>query len=240
MSKVRVLVVEDEIIIADNICDTLEEMGYEVLEPATNYTEAIELLETEPIDVAILDIQLTGKKSGVDIANKINEIYKIPFLFLTSNTDGVTLNEAIKAEPYAYLAKPFNEKELYTSIELALYNFSKKQERLIDQEKMVIRNALFFKEDRIFKRINFSDILYIKSEHVYVEIITKTDKHIVRGSLNNFLPKLDNTFYRCHRSYIINLDYLEGVNHNDLFLGNTAIPLGKNQREELVAKLNKI
>lgn len=62
MGKIKVLVVEDEIIIADNICDTLEDLGFETIEPAINYTEALALIETKKPDIAILDIQLSGKK----------------------------------------------------------------------------------------------------------------------------------------------------------------------------------
>jgi len=63
MNKVKVLVVENEIIIADNICDALEDLGYEVLEPAISYTEAIVRIEKERPDIEILDIQLSGKKN---------------------------------------------------------------------------------------------------------------------------------------------------------------------------------
>ena len=70
MDKVKILVVEDEIIIADNICDTLNSLGYEALEPAINYTEAIELIENTKPDIAILDIQLSGQKTGIDLAKK--------------------------------------------------------------------------------------------------------------------------------------------------------------------------
>ena len=84
MEKKKVLVVEDEIIIADNICDSLIDLGYEVTEPAINYTEAILIIEKEKPDIAILDIHLSGKKTGIDIAKKINENYNFPFIFLTS------------------------------------------------------------------------------------------------------------------------------------------------------------
>ncbi|MGB0430024.1 MAG: response regulator, partial [Bacteroidia bacterium] len=133
MAKVKILVVEDEIVIADNICDSLDELGYEVCEPAINYTEAVELLEAEKPDIAILDIQLAGSKDGIDLAWKIKEDYDIPFIFLTSNADPRTVDRAKKLTPPAYLIKPFVKDDLYTSIELALYNhygnsFSKNEE----------------------------------------------------------------------------------------------------------------
>ncbi|GAK90001.1 sigma-54-dependent transcriptional regulator [Nonlabens ulvanivorans] len=70
MEKVKIIVVEDEILIADNICDALEDLGYEVLEPAISYSEAVQRIEDEQPDIAILDIQLSGSKSGIDLAKK--------------------------------------------------------------------------------------------------------------------------------------------------------------------------
>jgi len=240
MSKVKVLIVEDEIIIADDICDTLEELGYEVLEPATTYTEAIETIEAERPDIAILDIQLSGKKSGVDLAGAINETYQFPFIFLTSNTDKITLEEAKKVEPLAYLVKPFSKEEIYTSIEVALYNYSKRKEQSLNQENLVIKDALFIKENKVFLRLNFSDILYLKSDHVYIEIMMLNgDKHTVRGSLNDFINKLGPTFFRNHRSFIVNLDHMQEVDHVGITVNNEHLPIGKKQREELLARLNR-
>ena len=240
MAKVKVLIVEDEVIIADNIADTLEEFGYEVLEPATTYSEALETIEAERPDIAILDIQLSGRKSGVDLAAKINDTYQFPFIFLTSNTDKITLEEAKMVEPLAYLVKPFGKEELYTSIEVALYNYSKRKEQLLDQESLVIKDALFIKQNKLFLRINFKNILYLKSDHIYLEIVTVNDKkYTVRGSLNNYINKLGPNFFRSHRSCIVNLDYLQEINFSGILIQNVALPIGKKQREEILSRLNK-
>ncbi|MEM7040268.1 MAG: response regulator, partial [Bacteroidota bacterium] len=112
MRKVKILVVEDEIIIADDIADTLEDLGYEVLGPVISYSAAIPLIEEEMPDLALLDLQLSGRKSGIDLGLKINETYQFPFIFLTSNSDKATLEEAKKVEPSAYLLKPYSKEEL--------------------------------------------------------------------------------------------------------------------------------
>ncbi len=101
MTKIKILVVEDEIIIADNICNTIEKLGYQALEPAINYSEALELIETQKPDLAILDIHLSGSKTGIDLAKKIKETYSFPYIFLTSNADKITINEAKKLAPPA-------------------------------------------------------------------------------------------------------------------------------------------
>ena len=240
MSKVKVLIVEDEVIIADNIQDTLEDLGYEVLEPANTYSEALATIEEEHPDIAILDIQLSGRKSGVDLAAVINENYHFPFIFLTSNSDKITLEEAKRVEPLAYLVKPFNKKELFTSIEVALYNYSQRRKQALDQESLVIKDALFIKQNKVFLRLDFKDILYLMSDHIYIEIVTVHGKrHTVRGSLNDFINRLGPTFFRTHRTYIANLDYLTEINHAGVLIRDEVIPIGKKQREEILKRLNR-
>ena len=151
MDKVKILVVEDELIIADNICDALEDLGYEALEPAINYTEAIARIEEEKPDIAILDIQLSGKKTGIDIARKIRESYNFPFIFLTSNSDALTVNQAKEVMPPAYLVKPFSKDEIYTSVEIALHNFSKKIGEA-DDNKLIIKDSLFVKDKGFYNK----------------------------------------------------------------------------------------
>ena len=91
MRKKRILVVDDEIIIADDLAITLGKLGYDALEPALSYNEALRSLAQESVDLAILDINLSTKKSGIDVAHHIREQYDIPFIFLTSYTDTRTL-----------------------------------------------------------------------------------------------------------------------------------------------------
>ncbi len=239
MENVRVLIVEDEVIIADNICDALEDFGYEVLEPAITYAEAIQAIETFRPDIAVLDIQLSGKKSGIDLAETINEKFNMPFLFLTSNSDKITLEQAKRAEPYAYLIKPFSKDELYTSIEVAMYNYSKQKEKAVDQQNLIIKEALFIRQNKAFKRLNFEEILYLKSDHVYIDIVMKDDrKYTVRGSLNDYISKMGMQFARCHRSFIVNLDHMDEIYQNYITVRGEEIPIGKKHREDLLARIN--
>ena len=240
MSKVRVLVVEDEMIIADNICDALDDLGYEALEPAINYTEAILRIEEEKPDIAILDIQLSGKKTGIDIAKKIRESYNFPFIFLTSNSDALTVNQAKEVMPPAYLVKPFSKDELYTSIEIALHNFSKKIGE-VNTENLIIKDSLFVKDKGFYSKIHFDDILYLKSSHVYIEIVLKSNKKmVVRTSLNDILEKLSDNFVRVHRGFIINTKYLSQITQASVKILNEEIPIGKKYKEDIVKRINLI
>lgn len=241
MDKVRILVVEDEIVIADNICDILEELGYDVLEPAINYSEAIETIEAEKPDLALLDIQLAGKKDGIDIAWEIKKTYKFPFIFLTSNADPRTIERAKHLSPPAYLVKPFNRDDLYTSIELALFNYSKEttnQDLQKETSDLMIKDAIFIKNKNMFHKVLIKDIVFLKSDHVYIEVyITNGEKYLIRDTLTNQTEKLPKNFFRTHRSYTVNLDYLEAINSMKVIASGHEIPIGKNYRSDLMDRI---
>lgn len=234
MAKTKILVVEDEILIADNVCKTLKDLGYETLEPAINYTEAMLTIQKEQPDFAILDINLSGKKTGIDIAQQIRDLYNFPFVFLTANSDLATLNAAKEVLPNGYLIKPFSKEELFTTIEIALHNFSKKDAK-VQEEEIVSKSALFIKDKGGYNKIIFDDILYLKSAHVYTEIfLTNTQKLVVRASLNDLISKLNEDFVRIHRSYIINIKYLEQIKSNTAKIKNALLPIGKKYNQNLV------
>lgn len=240
MNKVKILVVEDEIIIADHICDSLEELGYEPLEPAISYTEAIETIDAEKPDIAILDVQLAGKKTGIDLAKAIKERYDFPFIFLTSNADTATVNLAKEVMPSAYLIKPFTKDDLFSSIEIALHNFSKKIGELADSN-LVFKDSLFIKDKGFYNKLLFEDILYIESSHVYVEIFLKNQqKLLVRTSLSEILSNLNPNFIRVHRGYIVNITHLNQINSSVLVIGEKTIPIGKKYKDEVLKVINLI
>ena len=245
MNKVKILVVEDEIVIADDVCDILSDLGYETLEPVINYTEAIATIEKHKPDLAILDIQLAGRQDGIDLAWKIKKDYDLPFIFLTSFSDPATVERAKKLNPPAYLVKPFNKDDLYTSIEMALYNYSNNtgftQTSKSESKKkdIMLKDAFFIKKDHSFHKVKFSDIIYLKAEHVYVEIYTNSNtKHLSRGSLSGFSEKLPKQFFKTHRGYIVNLDYLDAIDYMYVVIDGNEIPMGKNYREELMKRVN--
>ena len=238
MNKVKILVVEDDGIIAAGICNTLEDLGYETLEPAVDYTEAVEFIEEEMPDIAILDIQLSGRKTGIDLAKKIRKDYDFPFIFLTSNADAHTVGKAKEVMPPAYLVKPFTKEELYTSIEIALHNYARKGGEL-DTEDLVIKDALFIKNKSLFTKIRFEDISHVKSAHVYAEVYHKNGKmHVVRESLNKITNKLNQQFIRVHRSYIVNVDFLEQIENETLIVNGLQIPIGETYKKDLMKKIS--
>ncbi len=241
MTKVKVLIVEDEIVIADHLCHLLNNLGYTTTEPAINYTEAIQYLKEEDPDIALLDIQLAGQKDGIELAWTIKNEYKIPFIFLTSNADPRTIERVKDLNPHSYLVKPFNKDDLYTSIELALYNFNQHrytQESAV-QKQLIVKDAFFIKDRNFYHKVLFDNILYAKSDHVYIEIYTSTGKtHLIRNTMNEFHKELPEYFFRTHRSFIVNLNHVEGINSRFVKIQSQEIPIGKSYRDLLLNQVH--
>lgn len=125
MSEVRVLIVEDEPIIAENISMYLNNNDFVVSGIAYDDQDALHELSHNTPDAVLLDINLDSDNDGIDLAKKINSDFHIPFIFLTSYADRETLNRAKVAEPWGYIVKPFNEKTLLASLEMAISNFAR-------------------------------------------------------------------------------------------------------------------
>lgn len=127
MSEIRILIIEDDPIIAADIADYLNNVDYRVSGIAYNPMQAYEQLRSNIPDLILLDINLSSEQNGIDIATFIHQNHAIPFIFLTSYSTREVLNKAKITEPSGYIVKPFDEEDLFATIEIALYNFAQKQ-----------------------------------------------------------------------------------------------------------------
>lgn len=121
MSEVRVLIVEDEPLIAEDISDFLGETNYICAGIAYDSETALDMLVNRDPDIALLDINIEGTMNGIEVAQIIRQKYNIPFIFLTSHSDRETLDKAKLTLPYGYIVKPFNENDLISSLEMAVF-----------------------------------------------------------------------------------------------------------------------
>ena len=121
MSSARILVVEDEAIVALNIAERLSGLGYEVVGRATDGDGALTLAERERPDAVLMDIRLQGELDGITAATQIRQRLGLPVVFLTSYSESATLKRALQAEPFGYILKPFDDRDLRTALEIALY-----------------------------------------------------------------------------------------------------------------------
>lgn len=245
MSKIKIGIVEDEMITAEDIATTLIDLGYDVCEPCPSYGEAIEMLDDEHPDMVLIDIQLAGKKDGIDLAWKIRENYDIPFIFLTSNTDKATLDRAKQVNPPAYLVKPFKDSDLFTAIEMAMFNYNRKIALSQHNSGILAEDALFIKKENLYCKILFKDIEYLKSDQNYAMIYTVDgDHYMFRGKLEQVADTLRDkiSLYRTHRRYYVNIDLVKTVMPNCIIMGKTKteVPLARAHRKDFLDHVNMI
>jgi DNA-binding LytR/AlgR family response regulator len=236
MKETKIGIVEDEIIIADSIRSVLLRMNYRVAEPCINYEEAIRMLETDQPHLLLLDINLgSTSKSGIEVGRYIREHMDMPFIFLTANSDIKTVQEAKLVTPNAFLVKPFVQDELHAAIEIAMHNFYSHKAR---EQPKPDKDFLFIKDGTELHKINFSDILFLESDHVYVSVHTTTRRYLVRTSLQNYIEELDkDLFLRIHRSYVVNLSRIESVLGSQVKIQDKLLPVSKSYKDELLSRL---
>jgi len=126
----KILIVEDEPIIAEDISMILEKADYHIVGIANDGIRALDLLHSQTPDLVLLDIALGSSVSGFDVAKVINEKYQIPFIFITSFSDRHTLEQAKDVYPHGYIVKPFKKKDILVNIEIALHRSLKKTKTL--------------------------------------------------------------------------------------------------------------
>ena len=195
MSRLRILIVEDEPVIAENISMYLDNADFEVSGIAYDSAEANAQLQNNTPDAAILDVNLASEEDGIDIAKRINQKYQIPFLFLTSYSDKETLQRAKAVNPSGYIVKPFNEKTLLASLEIAISNHaadSNKKMPLLSAVKINghLLSPLSDREFEIVQLINDGITNNQIAEKIFVSINT------IKTHLKNIYLKLDaNTRY---------------------------------------------
>lgn len=153
MLRKKILVVEDEPLIALNIQVELEKEGYEVIIDCFNVSQALQLIEKENPNLVIIDIHLNDETSGIELGQILLEKNERPFMFLTSYSDRMTLEKVRNTRPYGYLVKPFNPENLIATIFVILSNF---EHRHIDVDRLdqPIKNELPFHIKMVMNRIN--------------------------------------------------------------------------------------
>ncbi len=235
----KILIVEDEMIISEDICMMLESNDYIVSDQSVDYDDAIASFQDNKPDLVLLDINLKGTKTGIDVARFINQNGKVPFVYTSSLTDSNTIDQAKETRPSSYLVKPFNEEQLIAAIEIAMSNFSKESVPANTQDDVVVFNdAIFIKDGHRFSKTQLSDILYINKSDNYIDIYTVSKRFTIRATMSGFMKSLSySQLFRTHKSYAVNIDYITEITSTMVFLGKKEIPLSKVYSDLLKSKL---
>jgi PAS domain S-box-containing protein len=143
MEKAAVLIVEDEAIVAEDIRQTIENLGYSVCGMARSGEDALEKIKGTQPDLVLMDIHLAGAMDGIEAARQVHEFFNIPVIYITAHSDDELLARAKVTEPYGYILKPYDERELYSVIEMAQYKHRMEQ-RLAERERTIraLANAI--------------------------------------------------------------------------------------------------
>ncbi|MFH0893973.1 MAG: response regulator [Bacteroidota bacterium] len=125
--ELKILVVEDEAIVAIDIRHKLQSFGYTVTGVVSSGEEALESVAKEMPDLVLLDISLKGSMSGIDIASKFKDLFSLPVIFITAHSDDITFTKALEVQPYGYIVKPFIERDIRFSIEVVRQRMQKEK-----------------------------------------------------------------------------------------------------------------
>jgi two-component system response regulator LytT len=227
----KILVVEDEYITQKTICNYLTEIGYEVIGTAMNANSAIEILNTKKVDFAILDITIKGEKNGIWLGNYISENFNIPHLYLTAYSDTETIKFALQTKPLGYLVKPFQKHDLFTSIEIAILNFTKNKS---SKDKYIL-----VKHNEFYTKINFDSILFIESDRNYLVINCENETYRYRSTITDFEDLMPNYFIKTHKGFIINCQKVKEFSNSIVLINDFKIPISKTFKELVINKLQE-
>ncbi|MDX2359523.1 MAG: response regulator [Crocinitomicaceae bacterium] len=251
MSKINVLVVEDESIVSKDIQHSLKKLGYNVVGASATGELAIELAGSENPDIVLMDIMLKGEMNGIEAANQIKSKHSIPIIFLTAYADEATLSKAKITEPYGYILKPFKEIDLHTTIEMAIYKHGKEQEVVKERDLLysIMENKeggkefIFVKSNSKLVKLKNNEIYYIEALKDYVVIHTIDTRYTIHSTMKDIEAKMGNDqFLRVHRSYIVRLDKIATIEYPNLTLENIekVVPIGGSYRDELNKKIKQV
>ena len=242
---INILIVEDELLIAQDLREVIEETGRMKVSKAANYQEAIDILSIQQIHLCLVDIKLKGNKSGIDIANYINENNKIPFIYTTSYSDSATLESVMHTNPAAFLLKPVSKEQLLAKIKIVLFNFQNNfikakaiSHKIESNGEIITENHFLIKIKTIFIKVYFDEIIFIESNKNYIVIKTANKKYSLRMALRDAYRKLPKEYFvKSNKQFIVNLKHVDSFSIYELKIKNHTIPISRTEQKEIHAKL---
>lgn len=243
----KILMVEDDMIIAADISMQLTKLGYEVIGINTRGEDALQTIENNRPDIVLMDIVLNGKMNGIETAEVILEKFRVPVIFLTSNSDDATFQRALNAKPYAFISKPFQKAELARTIRLALQRIEVELESEPVAESSdhvsTMEDRLFIKHKDQMVKVLLTEVLYAEADRSYCKIYTEKQSYLLSVPLRTIEAQLPpNTFLRVHRSFVVNLQKIDAISeyHEYLTIQSFKVPISRRLKEKVVKHLTMI
>lgn len=217
MEPAKILIVENEFIISEKLSFDLGEIGYSVTGVVSSGQEALKSVKNNPPDLIIMDIKLDGEPDGIETAKLIQKEYSAPVIFLTGFTEQNLFMRAMLTHPASYLTKPYNRRDIYHTIELALFNAVGKGNTSEDKKPAetacILNDRIFLKDNKnCFNKVAVDDIYWIKGDSSYSVIETKYGKYLTSNNLKTIENKIRNPrLARIHRSYLVNIAWVKQI-----------------------------
>ncbi len=216
MDKAKILIVEDEILVARDLQLRLTEMGYTVPSVATTGMQAIQNIKAELPDIVLMDIILQGKMDGIETADIIHSEFDVPVIYLTAHGEEATFIRAKETFPYGYVIKPFTNDDIKRTIEMALYklSFEQKRKKLIEQLRKEIserKRIEEFLKERTEQIIKHQEVLLRLSKQNYTDLESMFKRITEVDSKTLELERVSIWFFNKDHSEIVCKDlYIRG------------------------------
>lgn len=222
MKSLKIYIIEDEPLIVSTIEAILLKQGYQVCGDSDNVTDALKEIKQVQPDFVLIDIQLEGELTGIDVALQL-DVLDIPYLYLTSQTDPKTIEKVKHTKPLGYIVKPFTEASLRSNIEVAWNNYSQQEQ-----------DFLVFSSNNQQYKLKQSQVLYLKAFDNYCYVFTENGEYLVPKTLKHLESQLNpNLFVKTHRSYIVNRSKITSLSNNNIMVNDFEIPVSKSHKETI-------
>lgn len=247
MSAIKILIVEDEMIIGAKISMQLAALGYEVSGILPRGEDAVVHAQENKPDIVLLDINLKGKIDGIETATQLQQKGSVPVIYLTANADDATFNRAKATKPYAFIAKPFKQLDLQRAIELTISRMAENENGTVasaetdDEPTFILSDRIFVRQKEKMTKIMLADIQYIEADRNYSRIFCKDKEYILTITLKAIEEKLPTKlFLRLHRSFIVNIAHVDEVTDDHVLIGQKKIPIGNGMKEVLLKNMKTL
>ena len=242
----KILIIEDEFILASELAETLESEGYDVVLTVDNGQEALDFYQENEVDLVLCDINIKGDWDGIETVKRLISIKQVPIIYLTAFTDKDTLERAKQTFPAAYIPKPYHITNLRMAIELAINNFAVKIQplKILRDEKpenvqkemfLQVNDDIFIKQNYQFVKFSLNEILYLEADNIYTNINTSQKKYVIRQSIGNIHERLPmKSLIRVHRSFVVNINKIDSFNEYEVIIQGHVIPISRTYKEEFM------
>lgn len=223
--SIRVVIVEDEMLLAEDIATDLHGFGYEVAGVFISGEQCLNEITVLKPDVVIMDIRIKGSMDGIETAKNINAVFPVPVVYLTANSDQAMLAKLLEVFPSTFISKPYQKTDLMMAIEMAV----RKGVSALESEKF-----LFIKAPLGYQKLKLSEVTFLEAEGSYTRIHLEQESYLTSHNLRHYEASITAPeFRRIHRSYIVNTKKVKTASATQVSIGNINIPVSKSYAKEV-------